>query len=163
MPNTPKTSAIEWFNDLTNNAPQAEAARKAGIPQSTLFRHLRENKLTPEEIIQLSRAYGRSPARALHETGHLTTAELNIPDPGVALQQIHTRELLNELTKRVLDDQLLAHSNTANQQVTGATIEHMNDYRPLTVHNDPYSVEYDETRHVALKGDELEPNELQEP
>ncbi|AGU14650.1 hypothetical protein CARG_02440 [Corynebacterium argentoratense DSM 44202] len=114
-------------------------------------------------MIQLCRAYGRPPAQGLYETGLLHAAELDAPSPGLILPNIHTRELLNELTKRVLGDQLLAHSNAANQQDTGATVEHMDDYRPLAVHNDPYSVEYDEKRHVALSGDELEPNELQEP
>lgn len=163
MPKHTNYNAEQWLNELTGGESQHQAAKRANISQSSLSRHLRENQLTPGEIIKLSRAYGRSPARALYEMGHLTPAELNAPDPGVALQQIHTRELLDELRKRILGDQLLAHSNAANQQATGATIEHMDDYRPLAVHSDPYSVEYDEKRHVALSGDELEPNELQEP
>lgn len=55
------------------------------------------------------------------------------------------------------------NSTSQEPQARGDNVEHMNDYRPLTVHNDTYSVEYDEKRHVALDGDELEPNELQEP
>ncbi len=55
------------------------------------------------------------------------------------------------------------NSTSQEPQVRGDNVEHLNDRRRHTVHSDPYSVEYDETRHVALNGDELEPNELQEP
>lgn len=163
MPKPPQTPAQLWLDELTGGDSQLQAATRAKISQTTLNRRLASGRLTADQVIQLCRAYGRPPAQGLYETGLLHAAELDAPSPGLILPNIHTRELLNELTKRVLGDQLLAHSNAANQQDTGATVEHMDDYRPLAVHNDPYSVEYDEKRHVALSGDELEPNELQEP
>ena len=55
------------------------------------------------------------------------------------------------------------NSTSQEPQFRGGNVEHLNDRRRHTVRFNDYGSEYDETRHVALKGDELEPNELQEP
>lgn len=55
------------------------------------------------------------------------------------------------------------NSTSQEPQVRGGNVEHLNDQRRHTVRPNDYGSEYDETRHVALEGDELEPNELQEP
>lgn len=55
------------------------------------------------------------------------------------------------------------NSTSQEPQVRGGNVEHLNGRRRHTVRFNDYGSEYDETRHVALNGDELEPNELQEP
>lgn len=55
------------------------------------------------------------------------------------------------------------NSTSQETQARGDNVEHLNDRRRHTVRFNDYGNEYDETRHVALNGDELEPNELQEP
>ncbi len=55
------------------------------------------------------------------------------------------------------------NSTSQEPQVRGGNVEHLNDRRRHAVRFNDYGSEYDETRHVALSSDELEPNELQEP
>lgn len=65
----------DWFNRLTDGASGNAAAAKSEISVASLNRHLANGRLTAEEVIALSRAYGESPVKGLAATDHITHEE----------------------------------------------------------------------------------------
>lgn len=90
----------KWFTDLTGNASLREAAETSGVSKSTLSRNLDAGRMTPETIIVLCRAFGRSPVTGLIEHGYLYGHEVDSPSVAVALEQATNQQLLDEIMRR---------------------------------------------------------------
>lgn len=94
----------DWFNRLTDGASGNAAAAKAEIPVASLNRHLANGRLTAEEVIALSRAYGESPVKGLAATGHITHEEAVGMDAAASADLISDPELIRTLAYRINAD-----------------------------------------------------------
>lgn|GEM_PF-6057417 len=98
-PNSATVAA--WVDGLIYPDSRRQACFRAGIQQPTLTRQINEiGKLAPEVVIQLCRAYGRSPAQGLYENGYLEPSEAKQPDLDSILSSIPFSRLLEELQAR---------------------------------------------------------------
>lgn len=93
-----------WFNQLTNNASGRAAADRAGFNPATLNRQLKRNELATEVVIQLARAYGRPPVRALLETGYLRIEETGTLTRAELAAALSDQELIAQIARRIDDD-----------------------------------------------------------
>lgn len=95
------TSHQAWFDRISGDDSKVQAARKAGIPASTLTHQLRKGRLGGETVISLARGYGVSPVAALAETGHLTAAEAADVPPVDSARLLTDRQLILEFMRRI--------------------------------------------------------------
>lgn len=91
----------DWFANLTQNASGRAAAELADIAPATMNRQLARNTLSAETVIALARAYGRSPVRALLETGYLLPEETGIPSPDEILQSLSDQQVIADVARRI--------------------------------------------------------------
>ena len=89
-----------WFKALTGSASIREAADKVGTSKSTLSRQLDRGTLSPEMVIALCRAYGKSPITGLVENGYLNDYETEGAGIPFALKKATNIQILHELTRR---------------------------------------------------------------
>ena len=90
-----------WFEELTQSASGRAAADLAGISPATMNRQLARNVLSAETVISLARAYGRSPVRALLETGYLLPEETGMPSPEELLQSLSDQQVIADVARRI--------------------------------------------------------------
>lgn len=90
----------DWLDRLIDPDTRADAATKAGYAASTLSRQLGRGTLRPEMVIALCRAYGRSAATGLIETGYLTALDVETGDIPATLRKATNRQLLDEVLRR---------------------------------------------------------------
>lgn len=95
------TEHKEWFEKLTQNASGRAAADLADISPATMNRQLARNDLSAETVIALARAYGRSPVRALLETGYLLPEETGMPSPEELLQSLTDQQVIADVARRI--------------------------------------------------------------
>ena len=95
------TEHKDWFANLTQNASGRAAAELADIAPATMNRQLARNTLSAETVIALARAYGRSPVRALLETGYLLPEETGIPSPDELLQTLSDQQVIADVARRI--------------------------------------------------------------
>lgn len=88
-----------WLGTITSDA-QNEIARRAGIPQRTLYHQL-DKGLSVDNIIRIAVAYGRHPLRALIDTGHIDPAWSMAPDVESALRLASDDQLTDEILRRL--------------------------------------------------------------
>lgn len=98
----------KWLARITGGASVAAIAEQAQIPRKTLDTQLRSPKgLAHRHIIDIARAYGASPVRALVESGALNIEEardvagLRPLEVAEALGDADDRELLEEIGRRL--------------------------------------------------------------
>lgn len=90
----------EWLNDLKGEDSMRAASMKSGYAQTTLQRQIDKAQLSPEMVISLCRAYGRSPITGLIENGYIFAHEMDGPDVAVALEKATNEQLLDEIMRR---------------------------------------------------------------
>lgn len=95
------TEHKEWFEKLTQNASGRAAADLANISPATMNRQLARNALSAETVIALARAYGRSPVRALLETGYLLPEETGMPSPEELLRSLSDQQVIADVARRI--------------------------------------------------------------
>lgn len=95
------TEHKEWFEKLTQNASGRAAADLADIAPATMNRQLARNALSAETVIALARAYGRSPVRALLETGYLLPEETGMPSPEELLRSLSDQQVIADVARRI--------------------------------------------------------------
>ena len=89
----------EWALALIDGDSMRSASEKAGYAQTTISRQLEKNSLSPEMVIALCRAYGRSPVDGLVETGYLYPHEIT-GAIRTMLHQAKNRDILDEINRR---------------------------------------------------------------
>lgn len=102
----------EWLAIATKNEAPTTAARRAGIPPSTITRQIASGKLTAEVVIKIARLYGAPILDSLVACGHITQEEADLKDRlGVeeSLYEATDQQLLQELLRRVDSEGALAH------------------------------------------------------
>ena len=95
---------VEWFNRITGNASGREAASKAHVTISTLNRQLSAGRLSAENVIELSRAYGVSPVEGLAATGYITHEEATGVSAAESADLLSDPELIKALAYRINAD-----------------------------------------------------------
>lgn len=92
--------ASEWITEVIDGDTVNAAASKAGIVTSTLARQLDRGEVSAENLILVSRAYGRNPIEALADCGFLTPDEINTDAPLSVLKRVPDIELSREILRR---------------------------------------------------------------
>lgn len=91
----------EWLDNLIGDDSRRTAAVRAKTPNSTLARQYENNRLTPEMVIALCRAYELSPISGLIATGYLNSDESTGDVPvEFALEKASRTQLLHEIDRR---------------------------------------------------------------
>lgn len=96
----PMNTAHEWLANLTDDS-QNEAARRAGIPERTLYNQLGKGSLSVENVLKLAEAYDLHPIRALIDTCNVDPRWENVEDVKAALKAATPQELANEMLDRL--------------------------------------------------------------
>lgn len=90
----------EWLALVSPDSVRASAL-KAGIKPRTLAAQLEEERLSPENVIALARAYGVGPVRALVDTEYITAGEAGHEDSISNLYRATEEELVAEVLRRM--------------------------------------------------------------
>lgn len=90
----------EWLAALTSDS-QNQAARRAGIPERTLYHQLGKGSLSVENVLKLAKAYDKHPLRALIDTGYVDPSWAKSEDVISALQQATPTQLADEMLRRI--------------------------------------------------------------
>lgn len=90
-----------WISTLPGSPLPTQAAEAAGIDRSTMSRQLKRGNLSAENVIALCRAFGKSPADGLVETGHLERSDFDGAGVVDALSEATNQQILDEITKRL--------------------------------------------------------------
>lgn len=91
----------EWFENLTGEDTRNTAARKAGMPQNSLGRHIENESIPAESVIKLCRAYHVNPVQGLVDTGYLKPDETGQGVTIIALADATDHEVIAEVLRRI--------------------------------------------------------------
>ncbi|MGF7120401.1 transcriptional regulator [Rhodococcus sp. BE178] len=92
----------QWLAELTTDTTNG-AAEKAGITPATLFRQLSRGRISAENVIALSRAYGKKAGDELVHTGFLERSDIEGVGIESALRLASSRQMLDEIDRRMGD------------------------------------------------------------
>ena len=137
-----------WLDTLIDGDTRRTAAKKAGYAQSTLSRQLDREKLLPEMVIALCRAYDRSPVTGLIETGYINDYEVEGVDLAIALHDATNEQLLNEIMRRSDPEARYLFGADSDPKVVDlddASDAAVFDIRPPHVEGLPYAADDSET------------------
>lgn len=100
------TTHTSWLELTIGGDSKTTAAKKAGIPASTLLTQARHGHLSVDTVLAIARAYGRAPVAALVETGFLSVEEaaadtFSMAEVALALRAASDRKLLQEVMRRI--------------------------------------------------------------
>lgn len=90
----------EWVDTLTDGATTRAIGEKLGIAHTTIARQIKAEKLSPEMVIDLCRAFGKLPVDGLLETGYLEYGDIEGAGIPQALRWATNRQLLGEINRR---------------------------------------------------------------
>lgn len=138
------TEHKEWFEKLTQNASGRAAADLADISPATMNRQLARNALSAETVIALARAYGRSPVRALLETGYLLPEETGMPSPEELLQSLTDQQVIADVARRI-DSEPAHWLGTFDEVVAREATPH------LTPVSDPHASLHDDENDGTVR------------
>lgn len=90
-----------WFTRATGNDSYNNAAARAGLAQATLNRRVTSGKLTPLDVIAVSRAYGHNPIEELARIGFIEKSEIRSLVNGPVLSLASDQEIADEVWRRL--------------------------------------------------------------
>lgn len=90
----------QWIEDLLSGDSMRQASQKVGYAQTTLQRQVDRDRLSPEMVISLCRAYDYPAVEGLVETGYLYPHEVETPGVNLVLPKATNRQLLEEINRR---------------------------------------------------------------
>lgn len=90
----------EWFDSLTDGDSTRTVATKVDFAHTTVSRQVAADNISPEMVIALCRAYGRSPVTGLVETGYIAPYETEGVSIPFALEQATNQQILDEIMRR---------------------------------------------------------------
>lgn len=91
----------KWFDKTTGNDSVNGAAKRTGIPQPTLSRRVKDGRLEAQDIILISRAYGKSPVTELVRLKMITRKEAKWIGDETILSMASDKEIAEEVWYRV--------------------------------------------------------------
>ena len=90
----------EWIARLTRHESTRTVGTKIGVSHTTISRQIAAEKLSPEVVIGLCRAYDHPAVEGLVETGYLYPHEVETPGVNLVLPKATNRQLLEEINRR---------------------------------------------------------------
>lgn len=105
---------MQWIDAVRGKHSIREVARRAEMSQGTLNRQINADALTFETVLAISRAYGIAPVAGLVASGLLSADDAGIPSKAIALQSASDDELIEEVARRIKDDDITAFDVTAS-------------------------------------------------
>ncbi|MCK2199155.1 hypothetical protein MUN38_00155 [Corynebacterium callunae] len=92
---------IDWLKSLPGEPSITSAARESGIQKTTLMRQLDRGSISPENVIEIARAFEVNPVDALVATGWLNANEVKIVGVKAAIKYATNQEMYDEMMERV--------------------------------------------------------------
>lgn len=92
----------EWIDRVTNHEPILSVSQKTGMNQPTLSRQIKENRVTPETIKRIARAYDASLIEGYIRIGLLTVDDIKDFGVKIALEEASDIELAEENLARAI-------------------------------------------------------------
>ncbi|MCD4549703.1 hypothetical protein [Schaalia sp. lx-260] len=102
----------QWLKKVSGGTSVSAIATRAGYPASTLTRQIKRGQLSSDVVIQIARSYRTSILEGLIACGHITEDEAGLKaraNIAEALEDATDRQLIEELLRRVVDDDGLGH------------------------------------------------------
>lgn len=96
-----RNEQLEWLRELTSGESIRSIAKTIGVPQRTLHTHASIGALTPEEIVLISRQYGRNPIDSLAQLGFLTWEEVSDSGKQSAAEELPIKQLIEIVVDRL--------------------------------------------------------------
>lgn len=91
----------DWIASLPGSPLPTQAAEASGIDRSTISRQLKRGQLSAENVIAICRAFGKSAADGLVETGYLTPGDFEGAGVVEALSKATNQQIVDEISKRL--------------------------------------------------------------
>lgn len=91
----------EWLIETTGNASPREVGRKAGISFRTVHDQSSRDRLSAENVIKISEAYGVHPVSALIDCDLLAAKWATTSDPVAAIRKVSDEQLADEVLRRM--------------------------------------------------------------
>jgi|GEM_PF-885652 len=90
----------EWISEVTGDTAR-DISRHTGISERTLQHQLSTGRMSVENAVKISAAYGRHPLRTLIDLGVVDAAWAQVPDIDAALDLAPDDKLIEQLEKRL--------------------------------------------------------------
>lgn len=91
----------KWLARVTGGDSERQAALRAGIVQATLSRQLRNDLLTPENVVAIARAYKASALDGLVAIGLIQESDVVSMSARDALRAATDEDLVGEVLRRI--------------------------------------------------------------
>lgn len=91
----------EWLTQTTGGDSARTVSKNSGVAGRTVLNQLDRNHFSAENVILIAEAYGKSPVRALVDTGYLDEQWAQAVDPATALRQVSEDDLADEVLRRM--------------------------------------------------------------
>ncbi len=100
MQNCVMNNSETWLRSVTDEA-EGTISKRIGVYQSTLSRQLRNDNLTPENVVAIARAYRRSPLDGLAAIGLVNQEDIARAAAGFGLPDATDEDLVAEVLRRI--------------------------------------------------------------
>ena len=100
-------SIADWYKKTVGNDSTNMVAENAGIVPASLYRQL-PDKLSPQSVVKIARAYGVSAIEGLVALGLLDDSDIRMLEISDSLKNASSDELLREIASRLDRDPSLA-------------------------------------------------------
>lgn len=97
------TTTEAWIDAISAGSSLRQVAITAHLPAPTIARQVRENTLSPENVVAIARAYDASPLDGLVATGLLRRDEVGTAGILDALRAASDEQLVEEVSRRLHD------------------------------------------------------------
>ena len=91
----------EWLSRITSGDSTNEIAAKSGVPSRTLHHQISNSRMSLENKIAISVAYGHHPLRTLIEWDFVDAAWEQVPDIDAAIRIATEEQLADEVLRRM--------------------------------------------------------------
>lgn len=93
-------SIADWYKKTVGNDSTNMVAENAGIVPASLYRQL-PDKLSPQSVVKIARAYGVSAIEGLVALGLLDDSDIRMLEISDSLKNVSSDELLREIAARL--------------------------------------------------------------
>lgn len=104
---------MRWYKEAVPGQSVNAVSIRAGIPQASLNRRVRDGALTCEDVLAIARAFGVGVVKSLVDTGYVTRAEVQQYAVSAAVSDATDREIADEVWKRMVEGRLDADGEPA--------------------------------------------------
>jgi hypothetical protein len=152
----------EWLKAIAGTDSARTISKKSGVPNRTVLNQMDKGTISAENVIKIAEGYGKSPVRALVNTGYLDEEWAQSVDPETAIWQLTEEQIAEHVLERMKlpgthqsfetpVDELAARRTSPPESTTAATTEQGTDEDTTpSVRTEGY----DPLRHVAYSGED---------